>query len=273
MSAFIDLAKIRLDGGTQPRAEIFEETRDQYIEAMGRGDPFPPLVVFFDGEDYWLADGFHRYHAARALKRSGFNCDVTQGGQRDAILFSVGANADHGRLRTNDDKRRAVLRLLTDPEWSQWSDREIARRCRVDHKTVAALRPPAPMPEPEPHLGNSPDSSPEGRPRTVERGGTVYTMNTAPMAQRPAAVKTLTAPAPVAAFNARMDQDGPIHDAMTAIKDAFARMPGATEAARRYPAMLRHTFSANQARHIACWFNDLADAWEAENGECNVAPQ
>lgn len=32
--------------------------------------------------------------------------------------------------------------LLDEPEWKQWSDREIARQCRVDHKFVAKLRPP-----------------------------------------------------------------------------------------------------------------------------------
>jgi hypothetical protein len=32
------------------------------------------------------------------------------------------------------------MRLLEDKEWSGWSDREIARRCQVDHKTVGKLR-------------------------------------------------------------------------------------------------------------------------------------
>jgi len=32
------------------------------------------------------------------------------------------------------------MTLLRDPEWSGWSDREIARRCSVDGKTVATLR-------------------------------------------------------------------------------------------------------------------------------------
>jgi len=32
---------------------------------------------------------------------------------------------------TNDDKRMAVSRMLSDEEWAKWSDREIARKCRV----------------------------------------------------------------------------------------------------------------------------------------------
>ena len=60
--------------------------------------------------------------------------------QRDAILFSVSANAQHGQRRTNEDKRRAVMRLLEDPEWSRWPAREIARQCGVTHPFVSALR-------------------------------------------------------------------------------------------------------------------------------------
>jgi hypothetical protein len=42
--------------------------------------------------------------------------------------------------RTQADKRRAVERLLKDPEWAQWSDRKIAEAAKIDHKTVGAIR-------------------------------------------------------------------------------------------------------------------------------------
>src|SRR5262245_57379811 len=42
--------------------------------------------------------------------------------------------------RTQLDKRRAVERLLSDPEWARWSDRKIAEAAKVDHKTVAKIR-------------------------------------------------------------------------------------------------------------------------------------
>jgi hypothetical protein len=45
------------------------------------------------------------------------------------------------RRRSNEDKRRAVQTLLSDPEWSGWSDREIVRRCGVAPSSVGALRP------------------------------------------------------------------------------------------------------------------------------------
>lgn len=63
------------------------------------------------------------------------------GGIREAILFSLGANANHGLRRTNRDKRRAVLTLLNDEEWTQWSNLQIAKRCGVDEGLVRKLRP------------------------------------------------------------------------------------------------------------------------------------
>src|ERR687889_246436 len=96
------------------------------------GAAFPPVVVFGEAAgDYWLADGYHRWHAAGIAGLQTIAADVRAGGRREAILHSVGANAEHGWRRSNEDKRRAVLTLLADPEWVGWSDREIARRCGV----------------------------------------------------------------------------------------------------------------------------------------------
>ena len=65
---------------------------------------------------------------------------VKQGTRRDAVLHSVGANAKHGLRRTNADKRRAVMRLLEDEEWSGWSDRQIARSTSTSNTFVSKLR-------------------------------------------------------------------------------------------------------------------------------------
>lgn len=131
---------LRRDGGTQPRAVLDEATILEYAGAMTAGDTFPPVVAFHDGETYWLADGFHRVNAALRAGVVLLPVDVRQGSQRDAVLYSAGVNATHGLRRTNEDKRRAVTRLLSDPEWSLWSDREIGRRCVVTHPFVAAVR-------------------------------------------------------------------------------------------------------------------------------------
>ncbi|MFP5274909.1 DNA cytosine methyltransferase [Coleofasciculus sp.] len=138
----LSIAEIRRDGGTQPREKLDLAHKNILKEAIEDGAELDPVVVFYDGESYWLADGFHR---CKATEESGFeDIDVIihQGTRRDAILYSVGANAEHkaAKPRSRADKRRAVMMLLNDPEWSKWSDREIARQCKVDHKTVGRFR-------------------------------------------------------------------------------------------------------------------------------------
>jgi len=134
------LALVQIDGGTQSRATLNQHVVDDYAEAIQAGATFPPIVVFYDGKKHWLADGFHRFHAYQKAGREKVAADVRQGTRRDAILHSVGANETHGLRRTRDDKRRAVLTLLGDAEWGRWTDREIARACHVDNKTVAKVR-------------------------------------------------------------------------------------------------------------------------------------
>ncbi|ETX05035.1 MAG: hypothetical protein ETSY2_25345 [Candidatus Entotheonella gemina] len=134
------LDDIRTDGGTQPREYLNELVLSEYAESMTGGTAFPPVVIFFDGSHYWLADGFHRLFAAKKCGARDIAADVRQGTRREARLYAVGANATHGLRRTNADKRRAALTLLQDEEWQRWSNREIARQCGVTHTFVAKLR-------------------------------------------------------------------------------------------------------------------------------------
>lgn len=137
----LEIASIRRDGGTQMRDQSrCESTVAEYQAAMEDGANFPPIVVFFDGAHHWLADGFHRCFAADEAGLIDIEADVKQGTKRDAILYAVGANANHGLRRTNADKRRAVMALLNDEEWAQWSDSEIARRSGVHQTTVGRIR-------------------------------------------------------------------------------------------------------------------------------------
>jgi hypothetical protein len=136
----LPINEIRTDGGTQTRAQIDLFTVEDYRQAMEDGAKFPPLVVFHDGTDYWLADGFHRLEAGKRLGFLDIESEVRQGTRREAVLWSVGANASHGLRRSNADKRCAVVALLHDEEWVQWSDREIARRTSTSAPCVAGLR-------------------------------------------------------------------------------------------------------------------------------------
>jgi len=136
----IKLNELRLDGGTQPRTNMDQEVVAEYADYLMDGVKMPSLTVFHDGTYYWLADGFHRYFAHKKSDIKEAECDVRQGSLRDAILFSVGANDNHGLRRSNEDKRKAVVTLLDDIEWSDWADREIARQCRVSVMTVGRIK-------------------------------------------------------------------------------------------------------------------------------------
>jgi hypothetical protein len=133
-------ANLRLDGGTQPRTALNMAVVEDYSTAMGAGAQFPPVMVFYDGADYWLADGFHRVKAASAASRDTIECEVRQGRLEDAQWYSFGANKTNGLRRTNRDKCRAVESALTHPKGFGLSDRQIGNHIGVDHKTVGAWR-------------------------------------------------------------------------------------------------------------------------------------
>jgi len=136
----LELSLILTDGGTQPRASLNPELIKEYAEAMTAGAKFPPAIVFSDGTSYWLADGFHRLEAAKKIGSPTIAVDIRPGNRRDAILHAVGANAIHGLRRSNADKRRAVLTLLSDSVWCQWSNSEIAKQCGVVEWLVRKLK-------------------------------------------------------------------------------------------------------------------------------------
>lgn len=170
------LNKIRLDGGTQSREQLSDDAIAEYAAKMADGEEFPRVVVFYDGTDHWLADGFHRVKARAAAGKSEVDADVRQGTRRDAILHSVGANAAHGLRRTNEDKRRAVLTLLNDEQWAKWSDREIAAKTGTSNRFVSNLRNEAVTVN---------GSQSDGRTYTT-RHGTTAVMNTANIGRKPA---------------------------------------------------------------------------------------
>ena len=136
----VKLDDITLDGGTQIREKLCQETVAEYAAVYEAGSKFPPLKVCSDGSTYWLYDGFHRWHANKKAGGSYAEVEVFQGTLRDAVLLACGANPDHGLKRSNKDKRRAVERLLNDPEWVLWSDNRIAEAAAVHHSTVADIR-------------------------------------------------------------------------------------------------------------------------------------
>lgn len=206
----LNLDVIRIDGGTQPRERINMEVVADYAEAVKIGIEFPAVIVFHDGAEYWLADGFHRWHAHKQAGKASIEVDVRSGTNRDALLFALSANGDHGLRLTNDDKHRIVGRMLVDEEWAKWSQERIAKHCHVSpgfvSKLVAGRRASLHGEEIKPAT------------RTVERAGKTYQQDTsrigkhaqatsaakagpqAPTLAKPANKLVSTAPLPDLAF-------------------------------------------------------------------------
>lgn len=234
----LNLDQIRLDGGTQPRAEINMEVVRDYADALTNGIELPAVTVFYDGTSYWLADGYHRLAAHKLADKRSILADVRQGTQREAVLWSVGANAEHGLRRTDEDKRRAVLRLLEDQEWGGWSDREIARQCKVGNKFVGDVRRSLTVSE---H-----SETPRERTYTTKHG-TRATMNTAPIAAASTerATRQAKKPAPQS-LTAAFDNAAYQTDSREAAADAAAAEYQAAQAAR----------AAAVKKHLDGWMTD-----------------
>jgi len=136
----ININQIVVKDIIQQRENLNDSRVQDYVEELSNGTVFPPSVVFYDGERFYLADGFHRDQAYRKSGTETVTVTIYEGSERDAILYAVGANSDHGLPRTNADKRKAVETLLKDVEWREWSDGAIAERCRVSRPFVGKIR-------------------------------------------------------------------------------------------------------------------------------------
>lgn len=145
----LNIHLIRTDGGTQSRLQLNQEVVNEYAEHMKEGDTFPPMVVFHDGSDYWLADGFHRLFAYKANGTSSLDVDVRPGTVEDAMEFSFGANdgSKRGLSNTPEDNRSIVTRMLSHPRWSGWSNSAIAKHVKVSAMTVGRIKKSLETPE------------------------------------------------------------------------------------------------------------------------------
>jgi hypothetical protein len=165
------LDSIDYESENQARVQLNNDTVAEYADAMGRKEKLPPIVCYHDGSTYWLADGFHRYHAARKRSEKWIDAQVIKGSRDDARWHAAGANTQHGLNRTTADKQKAVrLALELRPTLS---DNKIAQHCGVSDKTVAVQR-----------AGLSSEFPKMDSPRVAVRNGAEYPINTANIGRR-----------------------------------------------------------------------------------------
>jgi len=170
----IKLTQIRTDGGTQARVSLNQDTVNEYAQQMQDGAIFPPIVVFSDGSDNWLADGFHRYFASRQVGSLEIDAEIHEGTVDDATLYAFGATARRGMTFTKEDYKHIVTRMMQHPTWSTWSTRKIAEHIGCSAMTISRVK-----------------SSLEEAPKTVAytRNGKEKTMDISSIGKAPRAPK------------------------------------------------------------------------------------
>lgn len=136
----LNIEVIRTDGGTQPRLELNNDKVAEYAECMKDGTRFPPVIVFWDGSNYWLADGFHRYHATRRIEVVTIEAEVKEGTVDEAQVFAFGANAKHGLYLTAADIREIIKRMLLNSITISWTNAQIARHIGCSKMTVGRVK-------------------------------------------------------------------------------------------------------------------------------------
>jgi hypothetical protein len=96
----------------------------------------PPILVH--RPTMQVIDGTHRLDAARLRGDRMIRVRFFDGAREDAFVLAVEANVTHGLPLSLADRKAAALRIIrTHPVWS---DRAIAAKTGLAHKTVGAIR-------------------------------------------------------------------------------------------------------------------------------------
>jgi ParB-like chromosome segregation protein Spo0J len=139
----VNIYELEIDYHLQMRVKMDSQTIEDYADAYQEGLELPPITVFVCADlDYkvYLVDGFHRVEAAKFARFDKLPCNYIEGTYREALMYSLSVNSDHGLKRSNADKRKAVFTLLEDKEWSELSSRDLAKIAKVSHQYIQNLR-------------------------------------------------------------------------------------------------------------------------------------
>ena len=132
------IAQLKRDPTLQICAQMNPDVIEAYAESMRAGDAVPLPVVFYDGSNHWLADGYCRVAAAVRVGIKELDVEVKMGDKRDAIEWAFKTKASQAARPTNADKRRAAE--MAPRAQPKLSDRVIARQVRVGAPLAGHVR-------------------------------------------------------------------------------------------------------------------------------------
>ena len=123
------------------------------LKAEKRGWKELPIVFKSGGSnnpEYVLAGGHYRFAAMRSAGELRTDFDVRPGTRRDAWIFALGDNSNHGRKRTPGDVRKAINNAVNDDELARLSDREVAKLIGIDPSYFSKVKREIKGTEPDP---------------------------------------------------------------------------------------------------------------------------
>jgi transposase-like protein len=164
----LDRKLLRKDGETQPREKLDRKHIEDLVRDWRKGARFEPALAYYDGQYYWLIDGYHRNAALEELNESKILIEIRYGTLEDAKWHSYSVNQHKALKRSNADKQRAIIGALKHFYGANRSNVQIAEHCGVDEGTVRAWRK---------KLENNGEIEPNHE-RTVIRQGKTYSQKT-----------------------------------------------------------------------------------------------
>ncbi len=161
-TVWVPLDQITVDERIQVRrGGLNPDTVQRYAVIMfeaGTYEPFPPAILYRDGETLWLAAGFHRRGGVELADQmliedrrpviGGVNAIIRPGGFTDAYWAAVTDNLTNGLELKTPDLKEALCRLLgldgmnleQTQEYISMSDRQLAAILGVSNKTIGRWR-------------------------------------------------------------------------------------------------------------------------------------
>jgi len=138
----LDVAMGLITRRHQGRKAHDKETENKYRDDMERGDTFPAgkACVSLTSWEIDLYDGNHTLGALRQRKVKSMSLRLVPGDERTAKLWSFGANEQHGKLATDDDRVHALRILLDDPEWGRLGNAWLAKAIKASEPFIAKYR-------------------------------------------------------------------------------------------------------------------------------------
>lgn len=141
MANEIAIKEIRLDSMLRLREFPNPEAVESWRKAFAMKAEVAPVVVFYDGLSYWLADGFSRIEAAKLEKASTIPFQKNLGTEADAFLFAIKKNPERPiKYLQWDNLGRLIWYALKNDFLRQKSDSEIAILLGVDRRAVERSR-------------------------------------------------------------------------------------------------------------------------------------